>query len=192
MRQLLRDIVTVVNCGGRVENVKASVQKKKIFIDNVSIPIEIGDSIERQLPDGRTEVMQVTDVHQSGGGLSIPAFYEIEYERQSARPKRARRSGVNVTVSDSVQPHININSTDQSVNVIQSQPHQVFDEIRALLQEHLRDDDKLDSILTSVDEMERCRNAPQKFTQAYKKFMSLAADHMALLTPILPSLASLL
>ena len=191
MRDLLFDIVTVVNSEGRVENVKASVQKK-IYIDDVSILIEAGDLIERQLKNGRTEVMEVTDVQQWSGGYAIPDHYEIEYERQNALPKRKRPGDVNVTVSDSLQPHININSTDQSINVIQGQPNPVFDEIRALLQDHLHDNSDLDRILASVDEMEKCNNVPQKFTQAYKDFMSLVADHMALLTPVLPSLASLL
>ena len=191
MRELLNDIVTVINSDGRVENVKASVQRE-IYIDDVSIPIEEGDLIERQLKNGRTEVMQVTDVHLWTGAYGISDYYEIKYERGSARSKKARSGDVNVTVTDSLQPHINIDSVDQSVNVIHGQPHPVFDEIRALLQEHLQDASDLDRILTSVDEMERSREAPHEFTQAYKEFMSLAADHMALLAPILPSLVSLL
>ena len=192
MRELLNDIVTIVNSDGRIENVKASVQRKKIYLDDVSIPIEEGDLIERQLRNGRTEVMHVTDVHLWTGMGGIPDYYEIEYERRSARSKLARPGDVTVTVLDSLQPHININSTDQSVNVVHGQPHPVFDEIRALLQEHLHDASNLDHILTSVDEMERSRNTPHEFTQAYKEFMSLAADHIAFLAPILPSLVSLL
>ena len=192
MRALLNDKVTVVNGEGRVEDVSASVQREKIFVDDVSVLIEPGDTIERRLKNGRTEVLQVTNVHQYSGSGGIPDFYEIEYERQGAQARRAQPSTFNVNVLDSLQPHININSTDQSTNTVHSQPRLIFDEIRSLLREGVHDADELDRILLSVDDMESSSQIPHEFTRAYKDFISTSASHLTLLAPVLPSLASLL
>ena len=58
MRNLMKDIVTVLHeDGSKHENVRASVQKQQIFIDDVTIPLSIGDKIERALPSGQREVL---------------------------------------------------------------------------------------------------------------------------------------
>ena len=165
MRGLLKDIVTVVNGEGRIEGVRASVQSKRIFINDVSIPLETGDSIERVLKSGKTEVLLITDVHQWTGGIGIPDYYEIEYERQDTQTKQRRPGTVNVTVSNSVQPHINVNSIDQSMNISQGGILPIFDEIRALLQESIHDVDELDRLLLSVDDMERSSSNPSEFVR---------------------------
>lgn len=192
MRGLLNDIVTVICGEGRIEGVRASVQRKKIFIDDVSIPLEAGDSIERELRSGKIEVLLITNVHQWSGGISIQDYYEIDYERQGARSTRSQPGTVNVTVSDSLQPHINVNSTDQSISINSGEIHPIFEEIRELLRESIRDAEELDRILLSVDAMERSRHDRNEFACAYKKFISVAADHVTLLAPTLTSLVSLL
>ena len=190
MRDLLKDTVTIINEGKRIEGVRASVQRDRIFISDVSIPIDVGDTIERTLANGRTEVLHVTNAHQwSGGSLS---HYEIEYERQGARAKQPQPSTVNVTVSESVQPHININSTDQSTSILYSQPDELFAEIRSLLRGSVNDVEELNQILLSVDDMENNRRTPHEYMRAYKEFLSVAANHLTILVPMFPSLADLL
>ena len=68
-----------------------SVDGEIIVIDEVTIPVSIGDRIERKLASGQMEGLKVTDVHlQKGLGGSrrrrgIPDFYEIEYEREGVQ-----------------------------------------------------------------------------------------------------------
>ena len=45
----------------RFEQIPADVQSKTIFIDDASLPIEEGDIIERQLPNGLLERYEVAD-----------------------------------------------------------------------------------------------------------------------------------
>ena len=192
MRQFMTDTVTIINRNGRTEGIRASVQKKKIFIDDVSIPIEAGDTIERTLKNGLTESLEVTDSHQHSGMGGISDFYEIEFERQGSRARRPHHGAVSVTVTDSQQPHINVNSTDRSTSVIYGQDQRIFDEIRGLLQEAVRDPEELDQILLSVENMERKSRIPREFSGAYKEFISVAANHLSILAPLLPSLTNLL
>lgn len=192
MRQFMTDTVTIINKNGRTEGIRASVQKKKIFIDDVSIPIEAGNTIERTLKNGLTESLEVTDAHLYSGMGGISDFYEIEYERQGSRARRPHHGAVSVTVTDSQQPHINVNSTDQSTSVIYGQEQPIFDEIRGLLQEAVRDASELDQILQSVDDMERNIQTPPEFSRAYREFISVAANHLSILAPQLPSLTNFL
>ena len=47
--------------GEEYTDIPASVQSKKIFIDDVSIPIEEGDHLVRKLPNGLEEYYLVLD-----------------------------------------------------------------------------------------------------------------------------------
>ena len=190
MMDIFGDTVTIVNEGKRIESVRAIVDKDKVYVDDIRIPLEEGDTIERKLENGRTEILKVTNVLQrTGGPLS---HYEIEIERQGARSMQTQPSTINVNVLDSAQPRININSIDQSTNILNSQPDELFEEIRSLLQGSVSDGEELDRILMRVDDMEDSIGTPDEFKRAYKEFISVAANHLTILAPMLPALSSLL
>lgn len=59
---LFNDKITILKTNGAVfESVSSSVQKK-IYINDTTIPIEAGDTIEHVLPSGLTKVMIATDI----------------------------------------------------------------------------------------------------------------------------------
>ncbi len=61
MGSLMRDRVTLVKPDGRrFPNIRASVQKDKIFIDDAKLPVEEGDFFECRLPSGLVETYRVT------------------------------------------------------------------------------------------------------------------------------------
>ena len=85
MSRLMQDRVTIVcSDGERHEGIRASVQKDKIFIGATTVPISAGDMIERQLPNGKQEVLTVTDVHLWRGNARISDYYEIGYMRKGS------------------------------------------------------------------------------------------------------------
>ena len=192
MRNLLNDIVTLVNKDGRRhENIRASVQTEKIYIDDVTVPITAGDKIERTLPSAQEEVFLVTNAHLWSGVGSIKPYYEIAYEREGAQRIHSQRTAVNVHVSDSPQARVNLYSTDQSINVSNHQPEAVFSEIRDRLKESVANLSDLKLLLERVEDMDRSLENGD-FKTAYKNFMAAAADHMTILAPVLPALAGLL
>ena len=193
---LMNDTVTILRQdGNKHKNISASVDGKIIIIDEVTIPISIGDRIERKLPSGQVEGLKVTNVHlkkglgRSRGRRGISDFYEIEYEREGVQKYPVQP--VTVNVKDSPQARVNLSSTDHSTNVINSQPEDVFSEIRKILRESVAESTELNLLLERVDDMER-KQGSGNFTKAYQDFIASAAAHMAILTPILPSLATLL
>ena len=188
----MNDTVTVIHKdGARHENVRASVQQNKIFIDDATLPLSTEDRIERVLPSGQVEVFRPTNVHLWSGGLSISSYYEVDYEREDAVQRRSPMTAVNVRISDSPQAHINLNSTDRSTSVINGQTEEVFSQLRALIEESLAESDDLSLLLQKVDDMERARDSGG-FANAYKEFITVAADHMTVLAPLVPALAAML
>ena len=190
--RLYRDKITVVDKhGNRYEDVAAVVDKGKIYTRNVAVPIDIGDSIERKLSSGRIERLKAIDVFEHAGGITIPGFYEITYEREGARPHQSKPQPITVHISDSPQSHVNIDSEDHSISISYGNAGSLFDEIRDLLRETVEDSTELESLLEKVDAMEGSKEAGG-FKQAYDDFIASAANHITVLLPILPALSSLL
>ena len=187
----MNDTVTVIHKNGaRHENVRASVQKNKTFIADAKLPLSVGDLIERSLPSGQTEIHRCTNVHLWTGTGGIPSYYEINYELEGAARTYASPT-VNVHISESPQAHINLNSTDQSRSFINRQSEDIFSQIRDLIEERLSDSDDWDLLLERVEDMERNQGS-SAFTESYKNFMSVAADHITVLAPVVPSLTAML
>ena len=190
MWELLNDTVSIVRADGtKYENIPASVQEERIFMGDVTVPVAVGDRVERDLPSGQTEILIVTNVHLSRGFGGIPDFYEIDYKPEGVQ--QPQPTTFNFNVSDSPQTRVNLYSTDQSKNIINGQSEQLFTQIRELLRESIADSPDLDVLLERVDDMERSR-ATGDFTRAYRDFVAAAADHISILAPMLPALTSLL
>ena len=189
MRDLMNDIVTVLHeDGSKNKNIRASVQKKQIFIDDATIPLSVGDRITRTLPSGQRETLVITNVQLWKGNFGISDYYEIDFSREGVQEGHPATV---VHVSDSPQTRINFYSTDQSQTIINSQTEQVCSRIRELLRGSILDSHELEVLLERVDDIER-NQGTDDFTRAYKDFLATAAGHISVLAPVLPALASLL
>lgn len=80
-----------------------------------------------------------------------------------------------------------IKSEDRSKNVNNATPEEVFNELRRIASEAARNADERSHLLSKIDELEKTKGTTS-FAQKYSEFISLAADHLTLLTPILPAL----
>ena len=190
--QMMNDIITVIHKdGSKHEDIRASVQEKKIITFDVTVPLAAGDKIERELPSGLTEVLIVTDVHLSKGLRRIPDSFTIKYEREGALQRPIQPTTVNVKVSDSPQTRVNLNSADNSTNAINTQAVNVFSQIRDLLGNSVDNAEELALLLERVDDMENSVGS-SNFIRAYQDFIAAAAAHMTILAPLLPPLTSLL
>ena len=79
MRNLMNDTVSVIRKDGtKHENIRAAVSADMIIVNDVTIPISVGDRIERKLPSGQEDALVVTKVDMYRGGRGIPDFYEIK------------------------------------------------------------------------------------------------------------------
>jgi hypothetical protein len=85
---------------------------------------------------------------------------------------------------------VNVNSTDQSTNVVTRTSEQIFADLRAQLNSIARPEERTE-VLSRLDELERAQGSPS-FAQKYTEFIGAAANHMTLLAPFIPVLTEML
>lgn len=115
---LLKDNVSLLKKNGdRVDNISASVQSKKIFIQRSDILIETGDLIQRKMSNGGEETYEVIDpgFHERHG--SIAAGYQMTHKKLGL--PEAEKAVQNITYNISgPNARVNNHSTDNSTNVV--------------------------------------------------------------------------
>ena len=76
------DTISIIKQNGETfENIKASVQKNKIFISSPKFVIEKNDKILRKTSIGGEENYLVTNAVFQEAFVTIPTFYNLEVKR---------------------------------------------------------------------------------------------------------------
>ena len=131
---LLTDTVSLVKQDGtRVEGIKASVQKNKIFIQGQDHLIEPRDLIQRKMSNGGEETYEVVDPGFQEQFHGISAGYQMDVRKLGIPEARSAIQNITYNVTGQ-NARINQNSIDQSLNVVQL-PGDVADSLDALRQE---------------------------------------------------------
>ena len=174
--------------GGIVEPVIGLVSSGGIHTEDVSVQIQEGDAFERVLPNGLVERYLVIDSgFKKGMGGHIPDHYQVKTEKITDLPKNVGQGYIHVTNEGG---NVNINSTDNSINIrVNDDYSKLFGELRDALEQAGGVDD---SLFELVDEMESNTADKAVFAKKYSQFIASAADHMTIITPFLPVLATIL
>jgi len=155
-RKLMNDNVELLKKdGSRTPELKASVQKSKIFMDAGKLLIEPGDLIIRKMSNGAEETYKVIDpgFYEKFGG--IPANYQMDVEKlglQDAK-KAIQHITYNITGNNA---RVNQNSIDSSYNVVQID-NRILNHISELRQELAKldiPDSERQSAYEIVDELD--------------------------------------
>jgi hypothetical protein len=86
--ELMTDTLTLRKPDGRVfEKISACVTAKGILIQDVRLPIEIGDKLTRLLPNGVTDEFTVDDPGFHQAFSEIAAHFQVKVRRASAEKK---------------------------------------------------------------------------------------------------------
>ncbi|MBH9742393.1 hypothetical protein [Vibrio navarrensis] len=115
---LMRDKVTVLKQNGeKYEDIQASVQSKKTFIQRSDILIETGDLIQRKMSNGGIETYKVIDPGFHEGGSMIPSGYQIKHKNLGL--PEAEKAVQSITYNlNGPNSRVNNHSTDNSTNVV--------------------------------------------------------------------------
>ena len=188
--QFMTDVLCLRKHDGRVfENIMACVSGKGVIaIDDVSLPVEVGDRLTRKLPSGVTESFIVDDPGYRESFSGIPAHYQVKAHREDAERSVHRGGTYNVTGPNA---RVNINSHDHSTNTVVFEPTPVFADLRQAVVEAVAEKDERAKLLASIEAMENGRRT-HTFVDRYKDFITLAANHMTIVAPFLPALSALL
>lgn len=98
---------------------------------------------------------------------------------------------INITYNVSgSNTRVNINSTDSSVNVINTESIKIFSDLRAVL-EKIEKKEEREKISQSIDVMEQSVGS-SSFINRYQEFMAIIANHITVFSPFIPALTTLL
>jgi hypothetical protein len=188
----MQDKVTLIKkSGNRVENIRASVQRDKIFTNDPAIPIEDGDVFERTLPNDIVEHYDILDAGFMQGTEGTPPHYQSVVRKQTKIDPLTQPSQIiyNLTGPNA---RVNIQSIDSSTNVVvEVEPAELFGRIRAAIDQGVQDGELLKKLQEKVTELEKTQGTPS-FAARYKEFIALAANHMTLLAPFIPALLQMM
>jgi hypothetical protein len=86
---------------------------------------------------------------------------------------------------------VNVNSTDNSVNVITVSQAEIFAKLRHEITANISAGEEQKNILERVCVLEAAQNSPS-FAERYTELISVAANHMTLLAPFIPGLTEMM
>lgn len=118
-----------------------------------------------------------------------------EIEKRKLMPKLRPGSSVVQHVHHEYHLHgdntrVNLQSTDNSVNVVNITNTELFVRLRQVLTENTTGATHA-LILEKLDALEQAQNSPT-FAQRYKEFRAAAADYLTLLSPFIPAFMDML
>jgi hypothetical protein len=85
----------------------------------------------------------------------------------------------------------NVNSTDNSVNVVTKSSEEFFATLREHIESGVPEGDERKVILQKLVTLQESHGQPS-FAQRYTDFITAAANHVVLLTPFIPALTEML
>ena len=129
---------------------------------------------------------------QSECGISRASVkLQIERRRLMLENKEQPSAGVTNVYHIHGNPRWNTNSTDNSVNVVVTSHEQVFTDLRKQIESGVPVGTEQKDILERLTALEQAKES-RSFGQRYAEFISVAANHMALVAPFIPALTEML
>lgn len=190
-RDFLNEHVTLIKKDGRrFENLPAAVQSDVIMTNDPQIPIEDGDSFERRIPSGVTERFLILDAGFKPKFHSFDAHYQSKVRKETAVARSQPPTQVVYNLSGA-NSRVNIQSADLSTNIVNVEAAALFEALRGSLEKAILDQALRQQLREAVDAMQAAAGT-RDFSDRYKTFIGLAADHVAVFGPFLPALTQLL
>lgn len=182
---MLRDIVILVKQDGSIfKDIRASVQSNLILIMDGSLPIEENDKLYRKLPNGLSEEYLVNDRGYQSGFEDIKSYYKVKVQKYGKVNAEKMSAIINVYNASGNNSKININSIDNSSNMINEKD--IFENLIFALQEIAEDNIKSKAIKIAKEMKEN--QSTNKYTESYKNLIATLANHISVLSPFLPIL----
>lgn len=173
--------------GQRINGISAVVQSKVIFIEDVSIPIEEDDRILRVLPNGLSETYVVLDRGFMGAVGSFSDHYQVKVKKEATLNMETKSVTNSYNNCFNNNEKVNFESQDHSINLKIESNQSQFSELKEIIKSQITNEAEQQELLNVVTELENNAGS-SNYGESYKKFISLASDHMTVVTPFLPLL----
>jgi hypothetical protein len=167
-------------------NIKAKVTPETVLTYETDIVVKEGDQVERLLSNGNMELYDIFGVHYTEQGRIKPPTYELKVAKTTAisRPVAANI----VYILNGNNARVYNNSSDNSSNVVNVSPTDLFKELKNVISTKVPDNYIL---LVLAEAMEK-ESGTDKYLKSYVKFIEESATHLIELHPFIPGLSSLI
>ena len=122
-------------------------------------------------------------------GISA-AWISTEIDRRRLM-KKSQASATTVYHVEGDNSRVNVNSTDNSVNIVVKSSEQIFASLRQQIESRVPEGVERKKILDGLTALEQSQGS-KSFVQRYTEFIEVAANHMQVLAPFIPALTELL
>ena len=185
-----KDVITLLKPNGEViENIKANVQSRIVFIFDANLPLEENDKIYRKLPNGLVETYIVADRGYHSGIGGIKGHYQAKVKKEVTINEDKYNSIVNIYTASGPNSRININSVDKSRNY-HNDSDLLFSDLKLAL-EGIKEEEIKEKALELLEELNTTKHTPTYLVK-YQNFISLLADHLTVIAPFIPALTQLI
>jgi hypothetical protein len=177
-----KDKVTLVKADGTVakESVPALVTGETIFTADKQLPVEVGDYILRDLPNGLVEKYEVRNPKYYDVGHGVGAHFQIVVARVGA--PQAQATVVQGITNNFTGPNsrVNINSTDNSINlstdISSDQLRDFIEQVRPVLSQLPMDSQEIveAQLVTIEEEADKPTPAKMRVLSALQSIRSVA------------------
>lgn len=187
MRDLLTDKVSLIRKNGDiVDNIFASVQGRKVFMDDMNLKMEEGDKLIRIHPNGTEETYLILNLkYLLFGDLS---HIEIDVKKDT-QIDLLKPQELHIYSSNS---QIIINSPNSNLNALNIAQGDLFERLRQVVDKNITDDNNIKAeLLRQVEELEKAQG-DESFSERYNRFIASAANHATLWGALSPFISPLL
>jgi hypothetical protein len=120
------------------------------------------------------------------------AWVRTQIDRRRLMPRK--NEGPSITTIYNVQgdhARWNVNSTDNSVNIITKPSDEFFKTLRGRIESEIAGEDERRKILAALTALQESHGKPP-FAQRYTDFIATAANHITVVAPFIPALTEML
>lgn len=186
MRDLLTDKVSLIRKNGDiVDNIFASVQGRKVFMDDMNLKMEDGDKLIRILPNGKEETYLILNLkYLLFGDLS---HIEIDVKKDTQiDPLKPQELHIHSSNSQMI-----INSPNSKLNAFNIVQGDLFERLRQAVDTNITDNNIKMELLSQLEELEKAQG-DESFSERYNRFIASAANHATLWSALSPFISPLL
>jgi len=189
VRGLLTDKVSLIKKNGeRVNDIYASVQGKKIFMDDVSLKTEEGDKLTRTLPNGMEETYLILNAEYFLGVKPLEHI-EIDVRKETQiDPSSHPHQEFHIHGNNS---QMNINSPNANLNTINITQSNLFEKLKGVIDEQITDKNIKIELLSQVEELEKAQGE-KSFSEKYNNFIASASNHATLWSALYPFIPTIM
>ena len=105
LQDLCDDLIIIRKTNGSSSGPhKCSVQGENIYILDGTVDVDDGDSVERELPNGKVETYTVLEAQFQSGLHSIPDSWDLHVRKvTSLKPKGGRTTNIHIESANAIQ-----------------------------------------------------------------------------------------